>query len=323
MGETTALPRVRVAVGLLTYRRPDQLALNLPEIARQLQALDQSVGGSCEVIVIDNDPEMSAKDLVLGHAEAYPQIRYVSEPRPGIAVARQRCLDEVSEMDLLQFIDDDELPEPDWLSSMVRTWADWGHPAAVAGCVRPFYASTPSVFISEGGFFVRQEYPTGTSLPMARSGNLLLDLAQVRNLGLSFDTSLGLRGGEDSRFTAALVARGGRILFCAESVVLDLVPDERNQRSWVLRRAWHQGSTHSYLTVSAARPGVHRLLTRLRLAFGGSARVLVGSCRTLGGRISSSVAREAKGLRLVWRGRGILRGALGSTPPEYQRSGTG
>ena len=269
--------------------------------------------------VVDNDPEMSAHDFVLQLAEEHPQIRYVSEPQPGIAFARQRCLDEAKGADLLQFIDDDEFPEPGWLDSMVRSWSDWGHPAAVAGCVRPRYDSPPSAFVSEGEFFVRREYPTGTSLPISRSGNLMLDIAQVREFGITFDTSLGLRGGEDTRFTEQLVALGGRIIFCAESVVLDLVPDERNQRSWVLRRAWHQGSIHSHLAISAEGSSFRRILTRLRLAIGGFGRVVVGSCRAVAAHFSGSMAREAKALRLVWRGRGILRGALGSTPPEYQR----
>ncbi len=312
-------PGVQVAVGLLTYRRPDQLSLGLPEIAQQVEALAQRAGRECAVIVVDNDPGGSARDLVQRVAREHPCLRYVHEPKPGIALARQRCLTEANGFDLLQFIDDDELPDPDWLTSMVQAWVDWGRPAAVAGCVRPRYATPPSDFIEAGGFFVRKEFPSGTELSVSRSGNLLIDLAQVRRLGLGFDTSLGLRGGEDTRFTRQLTAAGGRIVFCAESVVWDLVPDDRNRREWVLRRAWHQGGAHSYLALGEHESGWRRLALRLRLAAGGAARVLVGGGVALTGRVSGSLAREARGQRLLWRGRGILRGALTSTPPEYLR----
>ena len=99
----------------------------------------------------------------------------------------------------------------------------------------------------------------------------------------------------------------------------DLVPDDRNRREWVLRRAWHQGGAHSYLALGEHESGWRRLALRLRLAAGGAARVLVGGGVALTGRVSGSLAREARGQRLLWRGRGILRGALTSTPPEYLR----
>ena len=313
------VPPVRVAVGLLTFRRPDQLSSGLPEVTAQVEALASKTGVPSEVIVVDNDPEESARKYVLGYATDHPSVRYVAEPTPGIATARQRCLDEARGADLLQFIDDDETPADGWLLSMVTTWNRFGEPAAVAGCVRPQYQSPPSRFVEEGGFFVRREYPTGERLSVIRSGNLLLDLRQIRRLGLSFDTRLGLRGGEDTVLTRQLTARGGQIVFCAESIVYDLVPDDRNQRSWVLRRAWHQGSTHSFLSLWEEPRAARRTALRITLILGGLARIAVGCARALLGRMRRSIAYEARALRLVWRGRGILEGAIAPTPPEYQR----
>jgi succinoglycan biosynthesis protein ExoM len=318
-----ALPEIaglRVTVGMLTYRRPDRLALGLPEVVLQAEALQTATGRRVEVVVVDNDPGETARDYVSGLADEHPVVRYVAEPTPGIAAARQRCLKEAEGADLIQFVDDDEIPEADWLKNMVATWASQGRPTAVAGCVRPRYLHPPSEFVAAGGFFVRREYPTGTELRAgAPTSNLLIDLGELRRLGLHFETALGLRGGEDTLLTRQIVAAGGRIVFCADAIVYDLVPADRNQRTWVLRRAWHHGSTHSLVSLWEARQPARRAVLRVELVVGGSLRAVAGWVKAAGGRLTGSVEREAKGLRMHWRGRGIVRGALRATPPEYKR----
>lgn len=317
--EGASLPPATVTVGMLTFRRPDRLAIGLPAVIDQAEAVHALTGRTGAVIVVDNDPAESARDYVTELARSHPCVRYVAEPTPGIAAARQRCLSEARDADLLQFIDDDEVPERDWLASMVRAWTEHQCPAAVAGCVRPRYQSPPSDFVAAGGFFVRREYPSGTEVAGAPTSNLLIDLAQAARLEAGFDTRLGLRGGEDTLLTRQIVARGGRIVFCAEAIVYDLVPDDRNRRDWVLRRAWHHGSTHSFVTLWQEPRAWRRVALRVRLAVGGVLRATVGAAKAAVGRLTGSLEREAKGLRMHWRGRGILHGAIAATPPEYQR----
>lgn len=312
-------PAVTVSVGMLTFRRPDRLAIGLPEVIRQLTEMNARTGRNGEVLVIDNDPDGSAREYVTALVAADPVVRYVHEPTPGIAAARQRCLQEAAAADLLLFIDDDETPAENWVSEMVRTWADHGRPAGVRGRIYPRYLSPPPAFVSAGGFFDRVEYPTGTPVPGAPTSNLLIDLGQVRALGLGFDLRLGLRGGEDTLFTRQLVAAGGRIVFCLEGAVYDLVPDDRNNREWVLKRAWHYGATQSLVSLMMVAGKGRQLPVKARLAGIGAARCLIGVARALYGRVTGSLAHEARGLRALWRGRGEVSGALTWTPPEYQR----
>jgi len=310
---------LRVCVGMLTFRRPEQLAVSLPEVLAQLEQLAGLTSAPAEVVIVDNDPDASARAYVAGLTERNHRVRYVHEPTPGIAAARRRCLAEATGADVLQFIDDDEIPAPGWLVTMVRTWVGCGRPAAVAGSVMPRYLSPPPEFVSAGGFFVRRQHPTGTELPAAPSGNLLLDVGQVRALDVDFDPRLGLRGGEDTLFTRELVKRGGRIVFCAEAAIYDLVPDERNTKEWVLQHAWHHGTNHSHVELSRTPSGAARILLRVRLAVGGAARMAVGGAKAATGLLTGSLERRAKGLRLFWRGRGILAGAVAATEPEYRR----
>ena len=63
------------------------------------------------VIVIDNDPGGSAREIVAGYMDAAPfVVRYLHEPRRGIAFARNAALDAAQESGAkwIAFIDDDD-----------------------------------------------------------------------------------------------------------------------------------------------------------------------------------------------------------------------
>jgi glycosyltransferase involved in cell wall biosynthesis len=75
---------LRLVVAVLTYRRPGELAEVLPLLAAQAG----SSRARADVLVVDNDPDAGAADLV--RAVGLPGVRYVHEPEPGIAAARNR-----------------------------------------------------------------------------------------------------------------------------------------------------------------------------------------------------------------------------------------
>ena len=185
-----------VVIAVLTYRRPAELAALLPELTRQ--ALGRP---AVRVLVIDNDPAASGASVVSSLKS--DAVRYVHEPRPGIAAARNRALDEATSYDLLIFIDDDEWPNPTWLESMLEVH-DRTASAAVVGPVISEYAAEPDPWIKAGRFFDRRRLPSGTLIDVAATNNLLLDLRQVRAFGLRFDEAFGLSGGSDTLFTREL-----------------------------------------------------------------------------------------------------------------------
>jgi succinoglycan biosynthesis protein ExoM len=303
----------RMALVVLTYLRTDDLAELLPLLEQQIAAVGHP---ACSVLVIDNDPAGSAEEVVRRHDS--PVVRYVHEPAAGIAHARNRALAETAEDDVLIFIDDDERPLDGWLAAMLDAYARH-RPAAVTGPLYPEYETEPDPWLVAGGFFVRREFPDGHRVPAAGSGNLLLDLTQVRRLGLRFDERFGLTGGSDTLFTRQLIARGGVVVFAPRAGVVDKVPASRMTRGWTLRRQYRVGTTWSRTAVELAPPGPRRLLTRLRLTAGGGARVGVGVVRHAFGRATGSVAHQARGSRTLRRGLGMAAGAWGGTITEYQR----
>ena len=307
----TSLPEVVVAVA--TYRRPAPLARLLPELVSQLDAY----AGRGAVVVVDNDPGAGAREQVAGWADR--GVRYVHEPRPGIAAARNRALASAGDAALLLFVDDDGLPTPGWLARMVAAWLRW-HPTAVSGpAVTRFEQGEPDAWLLGSGVFDRRVRETGTLVGGASTSNLLLDLAQLRAYGLTFDEAFGLTGGSDSMLTHAIVAAGGEIRWCDEAEVLDFHSADRMTHAWVRRRSHRTGNAWSRVALALSRPGLPRLAERLELVARGLVRGAAGVANQARGAVRGDVGRRALGACQVSTAAGVLGGAVGVVSVEYGR----
>lgn len=301
-----------VVVALATYRRAELLETLLPLVVRQTEALPHTT----RVVVVDNDPEQSAKDVVVGFAEH--AVEYYSEPRPGIAAARNRALDAAADADALVFLDDDEEPAPGWLAALVDAWQRW-HCAAVAGPVVSRFDGPVDPWVHACSTFRRPRRSTGTLLEGAATNNLLLDVATLARLGLRFDDRFGLTGGSDTMLTRTLVRRGGEIRWCDEALMHETVPAARATRTWVLRRTTRTGNVWSRVNIALERSPAGRARTRARLTVRGVYRLAAGVGGTLAGWVLRDVARRSDGELDVAKGIGVLRGAYGHAVTEYHR----
>lgn len=306
-------PRVTVAV--LTYKRPAYLLTMLPTLGDQVQAF--APGG--RILVVDNDPDGTAREVVGELRTRGVPVAYVVEAVPGIAAARNRAVDESGSHDLLVFIDDDETPRPGWLGALLMSHARHGA-AAVAGPVVSEFEAEPEAWVRAGRFFIRPyKHRAGDRLAVAATNNLLLDLAVVRKMGLRFDNAFGISGGSDTLFTRQMVRHGGEIVWCPEAVVVDRVPASRSTRSWVLRRSYRSGNVWSRTSLALAETPATRFRVRLVLAIGGGARCVGGLGRLTLGRLTRSLAEQAAGERALARGSGMLAGLMGMVYEEYAR----
>lgn len=312
--EMTLLPTDygTVVIAVLTYQRPDDIALVLPRLLEQAA----SVSIKASVLVVDNDPGGNARSVVESFDS--PNLRYANETHPGISAARNRALAESVGTDLLAFIDDDELPVENWLNFLLAQYAIT-QPAAVVGPVISEYAHKPSAWIEEGEFFQRRRLASGTERPAAATNNLLLDLRQIRAMGLTFDERFGLSGGSDTLFTRQIVEKGGRIVWCNDAVVIDRVPSSRLTQQWILRRSLRSGNSSSRVAIELASDHKERLLVRVVLAVRGGIRMVTGTARFLIGLPFKTARHRAKGLQTTARGVGMLSGAFGYVYSEYRR----
>ncbi|AXL11157.1 glycosyltransferase [Microbacterium foliorum] len=295
-----------VLIAVPTYRRT---AL-LPPLVEAIRA--QTEGVRTRILLVDNDPGRSAESVAsdLG-------VEYLSEKTPGIAAVRQAALDAASDGELTVMIDDDVFPEEGWLHGLVAVWRET-RAAVVMGFVRYVWPEGTDPWIAAGGFMRRTRFPNGKRLESLATGNVLIDTAQVRALGVRFDVSLGLIGGEDNVFGRTVVARGGSIVASADSVARDDIAPERATRVFVHRRAIAHGQARVRLLIREA-PAWRRPLLHLAHLAGGAVRWVAFT----GGRAISALRRDTAAnavfQRRAWFAQGRMLAALGIVRGEYAR----
>jgi len=226
-----------ITVCICTYRRLELLKRLLEAVAAQ--RTDGMFTFSC--VVVDNDEAASARSVVDELQRGFPtRIQYVVEPVRNFALVRNRALSLVTGQ-LVAFIDDDEVPNEDWLIHMLRVLRH--HNAdAVLGPVRPYFETQPPSWIKRGRICERPSYPTGTVLHWSdtRTGNVLMRRAMVSEDGVEFDPAFA-SGGEDVDFFKRAARKGKTFVWCEEAPAYELVPEARMRRRYHLKRALLQG----------------------------------------------------------------------------------
>lgn len=225
-----------ISVCIATYRRTARLAELLDDLVKQQHA-------PTEVVVVDNDPVGSAREVVQRRRELgapFP-IHYEIQPVKNISLTRNRTV-ALSTCEWVAFIDDDERAPKTWLRQLFDT-ASRLHVDCVLGPVVPIVPDTAPTWIRYGRFYDWARMTTGTVVPLnkLRFGNVLLRGALVRDTATPFDPAYGLTGGEDGDLLGRLVQGGAAIVWCDEAVVHEPVEAGRLSLRWLILRALRGG----------------------------------------------------------------------------------
>ena len=191
------------------------------------------------VVIADNDDTPSAMPVAQrAQTELGLNVCYVHAPACNISIARNACLD-AARADLIAFIDDDEIAEPNWLTSLISRIGEYG---AVFGPVPARYPAEAPNWAVKGDFCsTRPTILAGGEIKTGYSGNVLLRRAAIGEL--RFDPELGRVGGEDTMFFAILHTRGVKLGYAPEAVAGEAVPANRLRLAWLLRRSFRAGQT--------------------------------------------------------------------------------
>lgn len=301
---------ITVAICVITFRRPAGLAALLDGLAALREPPDTRI----RVVVIDNDPAGEARAAVASSAVAtrWP-VHAGVEPRRGIPQARNAAVAAARDADFVAFVDDDEVPHPDWLAELVavqrRTGAD-----VVTGPVLPRFACDPPPWVVCGRFFERPRFSDGAPVHYAYTSNVLFSTRLLPADQPAFDERFALTGGEDTHFFLRARLSGARIVWADRAVVTETVPASRARLSWLARRSYRKGTTLS-ICLRDLQDSPWR---RIRRVGHGGWCVATGTAMVLA---SPAGGRElaARGILRVAYGLGLVAGLAGRSLPEYGR----
>ena len=304
----------RVAVCIITYNRPDGLRRLLEGLDRL--RFEKVPAPALEVVLVDNDPAGSAcasEAVVSKHSYG---LRCYVEPRRGIPYARNRSLAGVEDgVDFVVFVDDDEVPEPNWLDELLSVQESYGADVVAGPVVRHFDGPLPA-WVVAGRFFEKRRYPTGHPMKFVDTANALVRAGLLREMDEHFDERMALSGGEDTHLFLRMYRAGHRMVWADGAVVHELVPSSRANAGWLLRRAYRLGNSLSICEVDLSPADYASRAVRGAKA---AARIVRG---VLFLPVSPVLGKHAavRALQDVSRGVGMLAGLTGHVYEEYKKT---
>jgi succinoglycan biosynthesis protein ExoM len=249
-----------ISVCICTFKRPSLLK----HLLEKLQFQRTNGQFTYSVIVVDNDCDLSGQRIVeeiSGISSII--IRYVSEPRQNISLARNKAI-ENAHGSHVAFIDDDEFPSSNWLLNLYAALNRYEVSGGVLGPVLPYYPNGTPQWLIKSRMCERPNHPTGTILGwnMARTGNVLMPKEIFDGKGHLFDAKYGRTGGEDKELFKVLIQHGYSFVWCNEAAVYEVVyPDRWKLSHYLYRSLMNGGVTGESMAKDSGRYFIRSLIS--------------------------------------------------------------
>jgi glucosyl-dolichyl phosphate glucuronosyltransferase len=292
---------LRLRATICTNRSPAEVRETLAAVCRQAAAV------GAEALLVTSGVEPGARDeherqaSELGARSAFAGA--------GLAVARNLAVDELPEPDVVAFLDDDVIPQPDWLQRLAAHWqAAPREVACIGGAILPRWEGEPPRWLGPGlatSFSLLDLGPGTVELTPSRGfdawgANVSFRLEALRRIG-GFDPALGAWDGvplfgEESDAELRLERAGMRVIYAGDVRVEHRIPRARmTLRALARRERWR---------------GVTLVRTERRRPHGGAPRALkaaAGSALALA-RLDRHLAAER--WARAWRELGVAAAPL-------------
>ena len=303
---------IDISVVILSYDRVHLLERTLKACLEPAT----SPGVAFEIIVVDNHPDCLARAMVEGLAAAAAvPVRYLNDARRNVSIVRNLGI-KAAHGTYVAFIDDDEAPDPHWLSELFACLERTGADAAFGPKHPEFEAGHPPAWDPDGWRYTldfRQSADTELHLfgRLRRkgkglgSGNAAFRVATCLDGPEPFSVAFGDGNGEDTHLLFRLALAGRRFVWCPTAMVREFIETDRTKPSYMITRM-KRGSQH--YAASRIATSDAKLLTRLKVSALGAAQFVVHaglyalSGEWLGRRGFDHRIGMAKGLgKLTWR----------------------
>mgnify|MGYP005844749199 CR=1 FL=1 len=238
---------MRLMIGICTFRRDPSLRRLLDSLNEM--ALSRPSADEIRVLVVDNDPTPETHAICRQLTfESRLLIEYLPEARRGLVCARNALVEGAlaRDVDFLAMLDDDDVPDIDWLEHLVRVQR--AQDADIVAGNRRFPGRRPPSSgknEAERAGKLGVKSVAGRTIPKAAAtANLLVAADFLRKLaaqGPVFDPRFADSGGEDEDFFVRAAALGARFAFAPRSMVTQYHDPERFTVRGAYRRGFKTG----------------------------------------------------------------------------------
>ncbi|MBR1907373.1 glycosyltransferase family 2 protein [bacterium] len=230
-----------IVVACCTCLRPETLRKSL----KTYKSLIKPEHIKIDLLVVDNDKEASAYDV----ASEFGAVYFVEENR-GIANARNRVLKEAVNLGAthIAMFDDDGLLDENWLLNHVEFYKN-NEVNVVSGPQYVHFDKEYPKYIQENNIFkTGTTKKNGQILKSCATNNVFMQLDIVKDHKILFNSEKYVfMGGEDGDFFSRVTDAGFTIRFNKNSIVKELIEENRANIKWILDRYYYNGYSGGYL----------------------------------------------------------------------------
>jgi glycosyltransferase involved in cell wall biosynthesis len=220
-------------------------AASLRETLNSLAAVTVPADVECELLVVDNGSRDDTARVVRDATAGDMALRYLLEPTPGQAFARNLGLRE-ARGDVIVFTDDDVRPSPEWLTWMLEPYRD-PRVSAVQGGIELAFEQAPPVWLNGAhrAWLAERAQPEAVFPYTSHlvGANLSFRSRVVAAVG-PFNTLLGPgRSGfwDDSEFSARVMGAGFEQYYEPRARVRHMIPAARLRPEYFRTVAFRSG----------------------------------------------------------------------------------
>lgn len=260
MNKNTAgkLPVKYIIIACCTYKRPEKLE----RLLKNLCTINYPENIKTEILVIDNDKAKSAEGIVEKFQDVLA-VHYIMEEEKGLSNVRNRAIKEAFKLGAghIAFIDDDEIADINWLVNHVDFYKKFENIYISSGpACKKFENKYPDYIINNIIFSASSSKKLGEYKKTCASNNVFFPLNIIEESRIYFSVDFNLSGSEDTDFFGRLKEAGYAIGWNYNSVVFELVNDERADIKWILKRAFYNGYSVSVVKFLHKKQFFNRLM---------------------------------------------------------------